>query len=371
MNGYTKLFQSIVTSSIWTEDDRTRIVWVTLLALADKHGEIQAAIPGLARLAGVSIEDCQKAIDRFMSPDPHSRTSDFEGRRLEKIDGGWALLNHAKYRRMASDIDRKEQATERKRRQRERDASRGVPPKQDESRNVTPCHAPPVTSHASVTDGHASVTPEHAKADTEAEAKADTKAQPLNPLTPLQGECAPPPHGNEEQANPTTTAPEEEKTHRGVKAAKLEAFRLRVGSMLRRRPDTAWSPKELKALKAVLELDTPEDDILALEKRYASNDQYLRRDVITLLNNWNGEIDKARNGTPSGPNHSGHGANGNPRNEGIAGFDGWHRDFQARAAGDGQHGPWDDFGRRPEVEGQDPEAGRVTPPVDCPSGAGR
>jgi len=159
MNGYTKLFQSIVTSSIWTEDDRTRIVWVTMLAMADKHGEIQAAIPGLARLAGVSIEDCQKAIDRFMGPDPHSRTTDFKGRRLEKIDGGWALLNHAKYRRMASDIDRKEQATERKRRQRERDALRDVTPKPKESRDVTPSHT--------------EVTPERAKADTEAEAEAE------------------------------------------------------------------------------------------------------------------------------------------------------------------------------------------------------
>lgn len=169
----------------------------------------------------------------------------------------------------------------------------------------------------------------------------------------------------------TTTPPEAEKTQGDGNAREIEAFKIRVGSMFRRRPNTAWSPKEMKALAAVLKFETPEEDILALEKRYATNDKYLRKDVITLLNNWNGEIDKARNGTASGPNHSGHGANGNPRNEGIAGFDGWHREFQARAAGDGKHGPWDDFGRRPEMAGADPEAGRVTPPADCPAGAGR
>jgi len=40
-----------------------------------------------------------------------------------------------------------------------------------------------------------------------------------------------------------------------------------------------------------------------------------------------------------GRNSRGHGPNGNPRNDGIAGFEQWNADFQARAAGDGQDGP--------------------------------
>lgn len=35
---------------------------------------------------------------KFLSPDKWSRTTDNEGRRIEPIDGGWRLLNHAKYR---------------------------------------------------------------------------------------------------------------------------------------------------------------------------------------------------------------------------------------------------------------------------------
>lgn len=104
---YTKLFSSIVTSTIWTEDDKTRIVWITMLAIANKHGEVQASIPGLARVAGVSVQDCHAAIEKFLSPDPYSRSSDDEGRRIEKIDGGWQLLNHAKYRAMASKDEEK------------------------------------------------------------------------------------------------------------------------------------------------------------------------------------------------------------------------------------------------------------------------
>lgn len=113
---YTKLFSSIVTSTIWTEDDKTRIVWITILAIADKNGEVQASIPGLARLAAVSVEACETAIDKFLSPDKYSRTPDDEGRRIEKIEGGWAILNHLKYREMASREDSKSAGAKRQKR---------------------------------------------------------------------------------------------------------------------------------------------------------------------------------------------------------------------------------------------------------------
>lgn len=102
------------------ESDKTRIVWITLLALADKNGEVQGSIPGLARLAGVSVEDCQAAIEKLLSPDKFSRTQVADGRRIEKIDGGWELINHAKYRALASKEDAIQGAAERKRRSRAR-----------------------------------------------------------------------------------------------------------------------------------------------------------------------------------------------------------------------------------------------------------
>lgn len=36
MNGYTKLFNSILDSTIWGESDETRLVWITLLEDAEK-----------------------------------------------------------------------------------------------------------------------------------------------------------------------------------------------------------------------------------------------------------------------------------------------------------------------------------------------
>ena len=91
----------------------------------------------------------------------------------------------------------------------------------------------------------------------------------------------------------------------------LEAFRLRVGALLRRRPSTKWSTVEIKKLKEVFELNTPEEDIVALEARYKSNDPYLRKELETLLNHWNGEIDKSRSPFASGSNQSQAGSNQN------------------------------------------------------------
>jgi hypothetical protein len=85
----------------------------------------------------------------------------------------------------------------------------------------------------------------------------------------------------------------------------LEAFRLRVGAMLRRRPSTKWSTGEIKKLKEVFDLNTPEEDLVRLEQRYKSNDPYLRRELETLLNHWNGEIDKTQSDLISGNNNPG------------------------------------------------------------------
>ncbi len=107
-HGFTKLFSSIVTSTIWAETNPTRIVWITMLALADRQGEVGASIPGLARAANVTIEECEIAIKAFIAPDGYSRTKDHDGRRIIEVEGGWRLLNYAKYREAMRSMDRTE-----------------------------------------------------------------------------------------------------------------------------------------------------------------------------------------------------------------------------------------------------------------------
>lgn len=105
---YTKLFSSITESTIWSAPYPTRIVWITMLAMANADGEVFAPLPGLARRANVSLEEAEAAIASFQTPDPYSRTKDEDGRRVVEIDGGWRLVSHAKYRAVRDEAERRE-----------------------------------------------------------------------------------------------------------------------------------------------------------------------------------------------------------------------------------------------------------------------
>jgi hypothetical protein len=95
---WTKLFSEILTSSIWQEPYPTRLVWITMLADKDKDGVVHASKGGLAHRANVTLDECLVALERLLGPDEDSRTKEHEGRRIEPVDGGWRVLNHAKYR---------------------------------------------------------------------------------------------------------------------------------------------------------------------------------------------------------------------------------------------------------------------------------
>lgn len=141
-----------------------------MLAMSDKNGEVAATVPGLARMANVTLEECDAALNALMAPDTHSRTPDEDGRRIEPIDGGWALINHSKYRAMASRDEQKTAAALRQQRYRQRNARNGSGVTRDE--NVTP-------SNATVTQTlHIA----------EAEAEADTDA--LHLMTLGKPDCA-------------------------------------------------------------------------------------------------------------------------------------------------------------------------------------
>jgi hypothetical protein len=97
--GFVKLYGTLLTSTVWTREDvPTRLVWITMLVLADADGVVRATIPGLAHMARVEIEECEHAIAQLSSPDQYSRTKEHEGRRIEPHADGWTLLNHRAYR---------------------------------------------------------------------------------------------------------------------------------------------------------------------------------------------------------------------------------------------------------------------------------
>lgn len=119
MNGYTKLFADIVTSTIWNEPNDCRVLWITMLALKEKDNVCRATVPFLAKASNISLEDTEKYLEHFQQPDKYSRSQEHEGRRIEPFEGGWLILNGEKYQNKLNGEHRKEQvrqAVERHRR---------------------------------------------------------------------------------------------------------------------------------------------------------------------------------------------------------------------------------------------------------------
>lgn len=136
---FVKLDTGILRSTLWFERD-ARELFITALLMAEPY-ESQESIPalkvdaiestgfvvppgwygfvpaagiGIIRQAGMDRDAGMKALAELGSPDTESRSSDFEGRRLVRVDGGYIVLNYMKYR------DRDNTVRERMRRYRQR-----------------------------------------------------------------------------------------------------------------------------------------------------------------------------------------------------------------------------------------------------------
>ena len=112
---YVKLFGTIIFSSIWMEDHATVRLWITMLAMADETGYVKASRGGLAHTARLTPQEFKVSIDKLESPDLDSQDQDYAGRRVEKVDGGWLVLNYKKYREIRTKKQMQDAARQRKR----------------------------------------------------------------------------------------------------------------------------------------------------------------------------------------------------------------------------------------------------------------
>lgn len=120
---FVKLDCGILDSTLWI-DREARELFITALLMALPHeisketptlnvrdnepgaiavppgwyGFITAAGPGIVRRAGLEREAGMNALERLCEPDDESRTPDFDGRRMVRVDGGYLILNYNKYR---------------------------------------------------------------------------------------------------------------------------------------------------------------------------------------------------------------------------------------------------------------------------------
>lgn len=248
MAGYTKLFNSILDSTIWQESSETRLLWITMLAMSDKSGEVLASIPGLAKRAGITIQECETGLSVLLSPDPYSRTPEHEGRRIAIIDGGWRLLNHGKYRALLSADERREYNRMKQAEHRAKTKSNNV--------NDTSITVIENKQCQHITDNRYQIT------------------DPLLNIEEPKGSSHPAKAGKE--WNP-------------------DEKQIRVASWFNRRASTKWSDKELRAWS---KLDRSNETLDLLQGYYGADiiaqDDWRRKDLLTLLNNWTGEMDRAR-----------------------------------------------------------------------------
>lgn len=120
---FVKLDCGILNSTLWVERE-PRDVFITALLMAVPfeltepmpqlkvnaieetgfvvppgwYGFIEAAGPGIVRRAIADPVLGMEALAKLGEPDLESRSSDFEGRRLVRVDGGYIVLNFMKYR---------------------------------------------------------------------------------------------------------------------------------------------------------------------------------------------------------------------------------------------------------------------------------
>lgn len=133
---YNRLFTKILDSSIWLEPSTTRIVWITLLAAMDQDGFAHfSALENLASRARVSLSDAKKAVEILSSPDPNSANPENEGRRIERVPGGFVILNAVHYKQTLNREIQREQTRLRVAKHRNKDsvtsALQGVTPDSD------------------------------------------------------------------------------------------------------------------------------------------------------------------------------------------------------------------------------------------------
>lgn len=180
---YTKLFSSITESTVWGEPYSTRIVWVTLLAMANAQGCVYGSVPGLARRANVTLAEAEMALAAFFAPDPYSRTQEEDGRRIEAIDGGWRLLNHAKYAGIRNEVERAEYKREWDRRHRPSGHQRALGAAEATQGSRAQSDSPTMVRQQS--DASPTVRPQSDKSPS----KSDSPTPPTPTPTPTQEEA--------------------------------------------------------------------------------------------------------------------------------------------------------------------------------------
>lgn len=152
---FGKFFASAFTGSMMGAGPVVFAVWAYALANSSQDGEVELNPRLLAILIGTLEADVQTAIDYLLEEDNRSRSKAHDGRRLLKLgEFSYSIVNHAAYRGIANEAERRTYLKHKKREERCQHLS------------------------TSVNNGqHLSTMSTHTEAEAEVESDTDTKAK--------------------------------------------------------------------------------------------------------------------------------------------------------------------------------------------------
>lgn len=97
---FVKIDRGILDSSLWLEDPVTRLTFITMIAMAEhRDGRVASTAPGIARRANLPLDGVRRALEILETRDPDSKSEMDEGRRIRRVDGGYAIVNFLRYHR--------------------------------------------------------------------------------------------------------------------------------------------------------------------------------------------------------------------------------------------------------------------------------
>lgn len=154
---FVKLFTQILDSSI-ADNRRLRHFFTDLLLCADCKGYVMMTTSAIARRTGAELEEVEWGLSELSKPDPHSKTPDFDGRRIEVVDDqgyGWRILNYETYRSMRDADQLRDAAKERAQRYRDKKKAEKAAAKDGNATTKRHARVTPVTPSNAITEGEA------------------------------------------------------------------------------------------------------------------------------------------------------------------------------------------------------------------------